>query len=119
MTLRQTSSIGLLDIHSIRVKGDDGSEVNSENTFNVATREGGVHVFQAGSTYDRDMFVIGVQNLVAWLCFHLATGDETASTMLYSDSGDPVFDTKAKAAGKHPVPHRLRQMNHLTHLLLD
>jgi hypothetical protein len=119
MTLHQTSSIGLLDIHSIRVTGDDGSEVNSENTFYVATREVGVHVFQAGSSYDRDMFVIGVQNLVAWLCFHLATGDVTASTMLYSDSGDPVFDTKAKAAGKHPVPHRLRQMNHLTHLLLD
>lgn len=117
--MRQTSSIGLLDIHSIQVKGDDELEVDSDNRFYVTTVEGNVHVFQAGSTYDRDMFVIGVRNIIAWLCFHIAAGDATAPSMLYSDGDDPVFDAKPVTPDKFPALHRLHQMNHLAHSLLD
>jgi hypothetical protein len=117
--MRQTSSIGLLDIRSIEVNGDDELEVDSHNCFYVATRAGSVHVFQAGSTYDRDMFVIGIRNVIAWLCFHLAAGDVTAPSMLYSDGGDLVFDAEANSPDKFAAFHRLRQMNHLAHSLLD
>lgn len=120
-----TASSSLRSFMGPTTKGSSGRGGGSGTTdeqdpcfFTLTTKTGRVHVFEAASPRERDDLVNGLRNAIAWLSYHLVTGDVSASSVLYRpDAVSPNDPDPAELPVLARRPYLA--MNRTAHALLD
>lgn len=108
------TAISLLGIHSIQTTLDPDEDNNP--FFTVTTNDGDVHAFESPTLSERNYIVHGIKNVVAWLSYHLVTGNMATGTKLTSD-----FDEeRGESIGELPsLKTPVQAMNEMSHAFLD
>jgi len=108
------TSVSLLGINSIGTS----LNLNEDDTpfFTITTEEGDVHAFESPTLSERNYIVNGVKNVVAWLSYHLVTGNMATGTELVSD----LDEERGESNGELPsLKTPVQAMNDLSHSFLD
>lgn len=107
-------SISLLGIDSIDTSVNPNEDDNP--FFTITTEEGDVHAFESPTLSERNHIVHGIRNVVAWLSYHLITGQMGSGTELVSD----LEEERGESSGELPsLKTPVQAMNELTHSFLD
>lgn len=108
-------SISLLGIHSIHTSLNPGDDDQTQ-FFTITTEQGEVHAFEAPTILERHNFVYGIQNVVAWLSYHLVMGNMASGTELVSN----LDEEQGEQSGELPsLKTPAQAMNVLSHAFLD
>lgn len=113
-SLDEGMSISLLGIDSIDTSVNPNEDDNP--FFTITTEEGDVHAFESPTLSERNHIVHGIRNVVAWLSYHLITGQMGSGTELVSD----LEEERGESSGELPsLKTPVQAMNELTHSFLD
>jgi len=113
-SLGEGTCVSLLGIHSIRTSLNPDDDENP--FFTITTKTGDVHVFESPTISERNHIVHGIKNVVAWLSYHLITGNMATGTVLVSD----LDEQRGEAMGELPsLKTPVQAMNELSHDFLS
>lgn len=106
--------ISLLGIDSITTSLNPDDDDNP--FFTITTNKGQVHAFESPTLSERNYVVHGIRNVVAWLSYHLISGNMTAGTEIVSN----LDEQRGESVGELPsLKTPVQAMSELSHAFLD
>lgn len=94
-------SISLLGIQSIQTTLNPDEDENP--FFTVTTDQGDIHAFESPTLSERNHIVHGIKNVVAWLSYHLVTGNMATGTEIVMDMDEEGGDMGELPSLKTPI----------------
>ena len=108
------TSISLLGIHSIQTSLNPDEDDNP--FFTVTANNGDVHAFESPTLSERNYIVHGIKNVVAWLSYHLVTGNMATGNKLAAN----IDEERGESIGELPsLKTPVQAMNDMSHAFLD